>query len=170
MTDISAFPTIQKVLVGKGGIIFSDFLAGETIKAGQVVGFAANGVSKTMVCMDETSGEFPLGVAVHDASSGELVTVAGPGCIVVVANADDTTGIDAGDPLQTNDNAVKGTVSAFAPRADLGSTVIDGSNDTTIDHHAWLIGRALEDIAGGGTGEMLIWPELVLYTDHAVVS
>jgi len=170
MADISAFPTIQKVLVGKSGVIFDDFVAGETIKAGQVVGFAAAGVSKTVVCMDETAGEYPIGVAIHDAASGELVTVAGPGCRVIVANADDTTAIDAGAPVQTNDNAVKGTVSEFTPRADLASTIIDGTNDTTVDHHAWIVGRALEDIEGGGTGEILVWPELVLYSDHTVVS
>jgi hypothetical protein len=170
MTGISTFPTIQKVLVGKSGVIFDDLKAGETIKAGQVVAFAATGVSKTVVVVDATVGEYPIGVAIHDAASGELVTVAGPGCRVIVANADDTTGIDAGGLVEANSASAGGTVSEFTPRADLASTTIDATNDTTIDGHAYIVGRALEDIAGGKTGEILIWPEVILYSDHTVVS
>lgn len=168
MADISAFPTIRNVLVGDSGTVLNG-IAGETIKAGQVVGMAATGVSNTYVCMDQTAGERPIGVALHDAASAGRLAVASVGCIVNVAVADDTTGIDAGALVEVNDNAVKGTVSEFTPRADLGSTVIDASNDTTIDGSANVIGFALEDIAGGSYGPVLLVPYLILYSDHAVV-
>lgn len=167
MADISAFPTIAQVLVEGNNL--HRFIAGEALTAGQVVGFAATGVSKTVVAMDATSGEEPVGIVIFDAASGEVCTVACRGCWVKVAAADDTTGIDAGGLVEWNDNAVKGCVSEFTPRADLGSTVIDGSNDTTIDGSTWLIGQAMEDIAGGSYGIIEVNPQLMLYTDHGVV-
>lgn len=168
MTDISKFPTMKNIV--KHGDNFINGVAGEALTAGMVVGIAATGVDFTFVAMDETAGELPVGVVEADAASGDPCSVASIGCIVKVANADDTTTIDAGDLLMTNDNAVKGTVSAFTPRADLSSTVIDGSNDTTIDGSARIIGMALEDIAGGSYGYMLVMPYLILYSDHAVVA
>lgn len=167
MTDIGTFPTIQRVL--SEGDNVHGFTAGEAITAGMAVGFAATGVSNTVVRMDDTAGENALGVAIYDADSGAEVLVACIGCIVTVANADDTAGIDAGDILMQNDNAVLGTVSTFTPRADLGSCTLDASNDTTVDGSARLVGIALEDIAGSAVGRMLVQPMLMLYTDNTVV-
>ena len=169
MADISAFPTIPQVLVDDFGPTRT-FIAGEALTAGMVVGMAATGVSNTVVAMDNTAGERPLGVAVNDIASGARGLIAMAGCIVNVAVADDTTGIDAGALVEVNDNAVTGTVSEFAPRADLSSTVIDASNDTTIDGSANIIGIALEDIAGDSYGPVLLCPYLILYSDHTVVG
>jgi len=167
MTDISTYPTIAQVLVEGNNL--HRFIAGEDLTAGQVVGFAATGVSKTVVAMDATAGEQPVGVVIFDADSGDLCTVACRGCWVKVAAADDTTGIDAGNLVEWNDNAVKGCVSEFAPRADLGSCTIDASDDTTVDGSTWKIGQAMEDIAGGSYGIIEVDPQLVLYSDHTVV-
>lgn len=147
MADISAFPTIKKVLDGNEHAI--TFTAGAAIKAGQIVGFNATGVSGTVEPMVAGAGEHPIGVALGDAASGKPVSVAVIGAIVVVANADDTTAIDAGDWLETNDNAVKGTVSAV-------NIAASGSAIATV--HWTVIGKALDDIAGGGTGRMMVIP------------
>lgn len=147
MADISAFPTIHDVLYA--GDNLQNFTAGEALTAGQVVGMAATGVSMTVVAMDATSGEYPIGVVLYDVSSGGLAAVACVGTIVYVANADDTTGIDARDWVQTNDNSVKGTVSAVPVTATGGATVTC---------HYDVVGYALDDIAGGGTGRIMIQP------------
>ena len=106
------------------------------------MGFAATGVSNAVVPMDATADEQCIGVAEYDAGAGSLVNVCMNGCVVVVANADDTTAIDAGDHCALNDNAVQGTVSTAA----LGIQTAD----------VYYLGIALEDIAGAGTGEVLV--------------
>lgn len=169
MTDISAFPTIHQVWKG-GAPPLPGFTAKEAITAGMVVGMAGSGDGYGVVCMDQTAGERPFAVAMITAASGAPITLLGPGSIAEVAVADDTTGVDAGSWVETNDNPVKGTVNEFSPRADLGSTVIDASNDTTIDGSANIIGMAMNDGAGGGTFDLLVIPYLILYSDHAVVS
>ena len=168
MTDITTFPTIQQVIHNDGPTW--TFTATEAVSAGQAVGPAATGVSNAVVPMDATVGENALGVALFDAAAGAKCTVCLDGSIVTVANADDTTAIDAGGYVMQNDNSVKGTVSEFTPRADLASTVIDATNDTTIDGSALIVGQALEDIAGGGTGKILVKTSIMLYSDHAVVA
>lgn len=147
MADITTFPTITKVLVHGDNI--GNFKAGETIKAGQVVGIAATGESMTVVVMDGTSGEKPFGVALHNASSGDYLAVALVGCIVYVANEDDTTAIDAGSWLEAT--GTMGTVLA-ANETPSGATV------TPRD----CIGIALDDIPGGGTGRCLIMPFILI--------
>ncbi len=146
MADISTFPTITESVIKNNGPTAS-LTATEAIKAGQVVGFAATGISNAVVPMDKTSGERSIGVAIIDAAAGEMVTVALVGSIAVVANADDTTGIDAGDLVAQNNNSVKGTVSAATETAS-GATVTNW--DVT--------GVAIEDIAGGGTGQIIVCP------------
>ncbi len=168
MSDISSFPTIVDGIIHNSGPTWT-FTATEAVKAGQAVGFAATGVSNAVVPLDETAGENCIGIALFAAGAAEKVTVALPGCICTVANADDTSAIDAGGYVEQNDNSVKGTVSEYAPRADLASVVIDASNDTTIDETSLIVGIAIEDIAGGGTGKILVMPSLELWTDHAVV-
>ena len=141
MGDISAFPTIHGVVIDDRGPIRS-FTFTEAASAGMAVGFAATGVSNAVVPLDATAGEQPIGVAVYDVGAGEKGAVAMDGNIVVVANADDTTAIDAGDHVGPNDNAVQGTVSTVA----LGIQTAD----------VYYLGIALEDIAGAGTGEILV--------------
>ena len=140
MADISTFPTIHNVLIT--GDNTRTFTATEAVSAGMVVGYAATGVSNAVVPLNATAGEQPIGVAMYDAGAGSLVAVCMNGCEVVVANYDDTTGIDAGDHLALNDNAVGGTVGAAA----LGIQTAD----------VYYLGIALEDIAGAGTGKALV--------------
>ena len=142
MADISAFPTIQQVLYS--GDNLQCFTAGATIKAGQVVAIHGTGVNMTVHPAVAGTTEAPLGVAIFGAASGAVVTVACQGCIAYVANADDTTGIDAGHFVIVNDNAVGGTVSVLV---DTAST--------------YVVGIALDDIAGAGTGRIMIQPQYV---------
>lgn len=169
MGDVAAFPTIHQVVIDDRGPMRT-FTFTEAAKAGMAVGFAATGVSNAVVPMDKTSGEQAIGISVYDVEAGDKGAVAMDGNICVVANADDTTDIDAGDQVMQDDNAVQGTVSAFTPRADLASTTIDATNDTTIDGSAQIVGIALEDILGDGVGEILVKVGLTLYSDHTVVA
>lgn len=115
------------------------------VKAGQVVDINATGVS--MAVDKSVATGCTIGVALYDAAAGAPVAVATVGCVVYVANADDTTTVDAGDWLETNDNAVGGTVSVCAVAASGGATATFHNN---------VIGKALDDIAASGTGRMLI--------------
>lgn len=137
MADIGTFPTIRNVLVSGDNI--KSYTATEAVKAGQVVGHAATGVSEAVVPMDKTSGETAVGVALYDAAAGAQVAVAGPGCEAYVANADSSNNIDAGTWLGQDDNTVKGTVSAGV-----------AANDR--------IGIARSNSAGGDTFIMLVQP------------
>ena len=145
MADISAFTAIPNTLWAGNNI--QDFTASGALKAGQVVSIDATGVSMTVRAAVAEAGEMPIGVAVNTVADGEKVAVATDGCICYVANFDDTTAIDAGSFLEVNDCAVGGTVGAVAVTATGGATV-------TV--HNAVIGVALDDIAGGGTGRMLI--------------
>ncbi len=139
MTDISAFPTISKVLVTGNNIV--SYTAGAAISAGMVVAFHGTGVSQTVHPAVKGTTDTPVGVALYGVASGAKVAVAGPGCRVYVAIADDTTGADAGDYLEDNANAVGGTVSVAA-RVDAG----------VVSVLKFCVGVAEDDIAGGGTG------------------
>lgn len=154
MTDISAFPTVTDVL--HSGDNIQSFTCGADVKASQVVAFHGTGVSKTLhPAIAGTTGTI-YGVALYDASSGDEVAVAGRGCIVKVANADDGTGIDAGDPCQDNDNAVGGTVSA--------ATLVDAGVVAVVKIVA---GFAIEDIAGDATGLMEVAPQYLTSANNA---
>lgn len=143
MADVSAFPTMHDVLVDGNNIL--TLTATTAVKAGQVVDINATGVS--MAVDPAVATGCTVGVALYDAAAGAPVAVATIGCVVYVANADDTTTVDAGDWLETNDNAVGGTVSVAAVAASGGATATFHNN---------IVGKALDDIAGGGTGRMLI--------------
>ena len=148
MADISAFPAIAQVVEYLGAT--STFIATAAITQGQVVAFSATGVSDSVVASVAEAGGRPIGVAISSqATAGGKVSVAMLGSIVRVAMADDTTGADAGDLLETNDCAVKGTVSTAA------ETAISGAVGTA---HPQVVGVALDDIAGGSYGRMLIHP------------
>ncbi len=146
MADIGTFPTIRNVLVDGENI--KSYTAGAAIKAGQVVAFHGTGVSKTVHPAVKGTTVQIVGVALYDVSSGDEVAVAGRGCRVYVANYDGTTGIDAGDALEDNDNAVGGTVGAFA----LGGALVI----------RYIAGYAVDDIAGAGTGIMEVNPHIVI--------
>jgi predicted RecA/RadA family phage recombinase len=148
MADISAFPTITPVEATDGDTF--TYTAGAAITAGMVVCFEATGVSRQVIKCVAGAGTWPIGVAITSAASGAKVTVQTSG-YAYVANADDTTGIDAGDFLEMNDNAVGGTVNAAA---------ITASGATVTPHYC--VGVAVEDIAGGGTGLCLIMPQVVI--------
>ncbi len=146
MADISAFPTIPQIVECLGAT--STFTATAAITQGQVVAFSATGVDDNVVASVAESGGRPIGVAItSQATAGGKVSVAMLGSVVRVAVADDTTGIDAGNLVETNDCAVKGTVSEVTESATGGATV------TT---HPQVVGVALEDIAGGSYGRILV--------------
>lgn len=144
MTDISTFPTFNPSEGGKTPNTFT-FIAGAAITAGQVVAYATTGVSMTVhPAVTDTTGQV-IGVALYSVASGAKVAVALDGCIVNVANADDTAVIDAGSHVVANDNAVGGTVSA-ATSVATASTIDAGI----------VVGIALQDIAASSYGLVLI--------------
>ena len=146
MADINAFPTIYKV-ADQGHQNARAVKAGAAIKAGMVVAYADTGVTDTVHPHIKGTTASIAGVAMYDIDSGDWGTILLNGAIVYVANADDTTGIDAGAVVEGNDNAVGGTVSAAAYAL---TTAVDEElkND--------LLGYAIEDIAGGATGRVMI--------------
>ena len=145
MADIAAFPTIAAVLWSGNNIV--NLTATTAVNAGQVVGINATGVSGAVDGCVAAAGEMPIGVALYTVAAGAVVAVATMGCVAYVANADDGAAIDAGSWLETNDNAVGGTVSAVAVAA------VAGAVGTA---HYGVIGVAIDDIAASGTGRMLI--------------
>lgn len=151
MADISAFPTLPRAndseLISDGGPILT-FIASGTIKVGQVVCFAATGDSMTVLASVAGANTKPVGVALDNVTNGEYVAVAMAGCVVEMANADDTATIDAGHWVECNDNTVGGTINEIDFTAS-GATVT--IKDQTI-------GMALDDIAASGTGRVLIMP------------
>lgn len=155
MADISTFPTITNDALYVGDNIQS-FTCGADIKVGMVVAFHGTGVSRTLhPAVKGTTGTI-FGVALGNADSGDKVAVAGRGCIVEVANADASTGIDAGDPCEDNDNAVGGTVSA--------ATLVDAGVVAVVKIIA---GFAVDDIAGGATGLMEVAPQYLTSANNA---
>lgn len=137
MADIGTFPTIHKVLYSGDNI--QSFKANGAIKAGQVVCLNATGVDFTVEKAVAAAGSCPVGVALTDAADTYQVPVAMIGCIVTVANYDDTATMDAGDTCMMNDNTVGGTVAVGTGAA------------------SWeLVGRLMTDMAAGGTAKMLV--------------
>ena len=144
MADIGTFPTIRNVL-WSGSNIFK-MTATTLVKAGQVVAINATGVSGAVDPCVAVAGSMPLGVALYGAAAGAEVAIAGPGCIVYVANADDTATVDAGNWVVFNDNTVGGTVSEYAA----GAASIQA------------VGFAIDDIAASGTGRVFLFPTLLV--------
>lgn len=150
MTDITTYPTIVDGIIHNAGPTWGIIIANGSISAGQVVGFlSGSGTTNRVTSMKNAAAETILGVAINNASNGERVTVALPGCIVTVANADDTTGIPAGRYVQTDDAAVGGAVK-------IASLVAGGANSVTAGEN--IVGLALENLIGGGTGKILLFP------------
>lgn len=140
MADITTFPAIQDVLVSGDNV--HEFTATEAVTAGMIVGYAATGVDSAVVPMDATADEQCVGVAIEDAAITKKVKVAMDGCIVKVANADDTTAIEAGVYVEDNDNAVQGTVSVLT------------MTQFTANHN--VAGITITAIAADGIGTMLV--------------
>ena len=154
MADIATFPTIRNVL--ERGDNLKQYTAGAAISPGQIVAFHGTGVSKTVHPAIKGTTYTIAGVALFGAAAGDQVTVCGRGCHVYVANADDTTGIDAGDPAEDNDNAVGGTVSACA--------LVEAGVVAVVKVIA---GYVIEDIAGGATGLMEVAPSYITAANNA---
>jgi len=154
MAAIGTFPTIRNVLYSGNNI--HQFTATAAVKAGQVVSFAATGVSGAVnKAVSGTTGQ-PIGVALYDAAAGAKVAVACSGCVVYVANEDDTTGIDTGDVLMCGTNAVGGTV-VLATLTNAGAVALK----------VYVCGIAIDDIAGAGTGRMLVKCDYMLAPNTA---
>ena len=167
MGDVTTWVAMREVLVQGDNIL--SFIAGETIYTGQVVGFAATGVANTVVTMNATASEHAVGVALHDATVGLMVSVASIGCVCNVANSSGSVAIETGDWVIQHAAACLGSVAALSIRADMASTVLDTSNDTTIDATAYIVGLAIGDIGAASYGPVLIMPYPLLYSDHTVV-
>jgi hypothetical protein len=153
MSDISAFPDlIDGSDIGDECIIQTadgpakKFTLAANVTAGQVVVFHATDGYVTPATGATT--ERVAGVVEEDGTSGDEILVYLAGNIAYLVNADDTTTIDMGAWVITNDNAVKGTISAV-------STTASG---TTATLYLNTVGIALEDIDGDGFGKVLIMP------------
>jgi len=153
MADITAIPAIQDVLLSGDPTVYT---AGAIITKGMVVAFHGTGVSRTVhPCVTGTTTEI-VGVAIETVASGAPVKVAGRGCIAKVINYDDTTGIDAGDPIQDNVLALGGCVGAAA--------LVDAGVVAVVKYIA---GYAIEDIAGGSYGAIDVCPGIITSANNA---
>jgi len=144
MTDISAFPTITSDIVKHIGVTFTA-TAASALKAGMAVEFAASGEDFKVTAA--VNGGPVIGVVGAPHASGDVVTVYSLGSIIKVANADDAATGDAGDYVETNDNAVGGTVSVAAVAATGGATAT---------FHGNILGKLMGDMAASGTAYCLI--------------
>lgn len=145
MADISTFPTIHDVLIAGDNI--QSFVAGSDIKAGQVVSMATDGQVYPTVDLPV------LGVALYDAAANENIAVACVGCIVTVANSDDTTAIEEGVQVIAKNATIDGAVAA--------ATAVSTGSGTTITVTAeQVVGVTVSPIAGNGTGKVMIMPSV----------
>lgn len=126
------------------------FKAESAILAGQIVSFAATGVSRSVVPATSSTGA-PIGVAAHtQATAGEPVTVLMQGCVCkIMLSADDGTA-DAGDWIGVS--TVAGTGIVRDPAIQAHDTIVGLQN---------AIGLAIDDIAAGaatvgGTGYIIV--------------
>jgi hypothetical protein len=126
------------------------FKATSAILAGQIVSFAATGVSRSVVPATSSTGQ-PIGIAAHSqATAGEDITVLMDGCVCkVMLSADDGTA-DAGDWIGVS--TVAGTGIVRDP-AILAHDVVVGLQ--------LAVGYAIDDIAAGaatvgGTGYIVV--------------
>jgi hypothetical protein len=141
MADIGTFPTISNVLWNGDNVI--TLTATNAVTAGMVVEIDATGISGAVNAAVAEAASKPIGVAVTSAGAGAKVAVATYGCVVYVANADDTATMDAGTYVITNDNAVGGTVSELLAVGD----------DATPQK---VVGMLLEGMTAGGTARCLL--------------
>lgn len=146
MADITTFVPIETALWSGDNII--QLTATTAIKAGQVACINATGVSGAIDPGVGTGG-VPIGVALMAAGAGTKATIATAGCVVYVNNCSDSTDIDAGDLLVSDDAAGLGMVAAVG----------------TATTPQLVLGFAIDDIAASSSGRVLITPGC--YTYHA---
>lgn len=105
----------------------SEFIADGSINAGDAVKLSGN----NDCTQSDTDGEGFLGVAMHDASDGEAVTVAMVGAMVRV-NADNT--LSAGDLVTSHGGTSAGRVNTGDATGDVisGYAVIGGSSNEAV--------------------------------------
>lgn len=159
MTDLAAWPSkaaFGSILCEGQNVFNAECSANVNIKAGQVVGFAVTGVSGTLCALNANNDMIPIGVAMSDASSGQMFPVAGDGCIVNVVNCEGTAAIDAGTVLCVSTNALHGTV-----------VELDYSTDMYTSGNYYTCGIAWDDIPGAGTGRMLVRPQIIVNRDSS---
>lgn len=143
MADIAAFTSPSHLVKGIG--VFRSFTATTAVKAGQVVCFHGTGVDWSVIPSIAGSGTYPIGVAVTNADAGKAVDVALNGSIVKVVNADDGTGIEAGEWVKCDDNAVGGTVKVCVYSGGIAAQGV--------------IGHSMEAIAANSSGFILVCPQ-----------
>ena len=125
------------------------FTAATKVLAGQIVSFAATGVSRSVIPATSSTGA-PIGVAAHEIAAGALGTILMQGCVCkIMLDADDGTA-DAGDWIGVSTVAGCGIVRDPAIQAH--DTIVGLQN---------AVGLALDDIAAGaatvgGKGYILI--------------
>ena len=153
MADISEFPDLYDGTgMGDVSIVLTPngpakkYVLAADVTAGQVVVFGSTDGEVTPATGATT--EVVAGVVTEDGEDGDEIVVYMAGNIAVLVNADDTTQIDQGAWVITNDNALKGTISAV-------STTASG---TTATLYLNTVGYALEDIAGDSFGKVFIMP------------
>jgi len=134
MAAITAFPDILSTVFGQYGVDVT-YTATTAILAGQVV--QLDDSDGEQIEAAATTPVAPLGVAIEDIAAGATGTVRVSG-VAVVANSDASTAIKPGALLTVT--AFAGAVAAFT-----------GGTATTV-----MVGMAIDPIAGGGTGRMLI--------------
>lgn len=149
MADIAAFPKIRNVLESGENIL--NLTSSGAASAGMAAAIDATGLSLTVRPGVAEAGELPIGVYIYDVAAGEMAAIAGPGCIVYVANADDTATGDAGDYMCTNDNAVGGTVSVQSEAGSGAKGVLNRN----------VLGFLVEDLAAGGTARLMVHPMVI---------
>jgi hypothetical protein len=145
MADVGSWTAIRNVLYS-GKNIYT-LTATTAVKAGQLVAIADTGVSGAVDKCVAGSGQVPIGVALYDAAAGAKVAIAGPGCVVYMAAADASTGVDAGGWCQGDDNTLGGMIKEAS---------ISASGTALAVSQPFVFGVALDVIAGGGTGRVLI--------------
>jgi hypothetical protein len=125
------------------------FTAATKVLAGQIVSFAATGVSRSVIPATSSTGA-PIGVAAHEIAAGALGTILMQGCVCKIElSADDGTA-DAGDWIGVS--TVAGTGIVRDPAIQAHDTIVGLQN---------AVGIALDDIPAGaatvgGKGYILI--------------
>lgn len=115
------------------------YVAASAVLAGQIVSFAADGVSRTVAPATSSLGS-PVGVAAYGAAAGESFLVYGNGSEVKIELSADNGTADAGDWLG---------VSAVAGAAIVQDGAIAAHTSEGVG--LFPIGQAQEDIAAGAS-------------------